>query len=148
MRPPLSAGIRNSNNRRRSVGSFDVSNVYPSTSNSKGAYSDPKIAAAIKESNYLVNSGKVKPSPPGGAAPVSTAAGQQGQGQPAGGQQGQGALKALQGFPLFERLVLAAGLGPALGNPATRATIFAPTDAVRRGARGRGGGRAAGGRAC
>lgn len=47
----------------RSVGSFDTQGVHPSTSNAKGSYGDSAIAAAIKASNDLVNSGQLKAYP-------------------------------------------------------------------------------------
>ncbi|KAI8472172.1 MAG: hypothetical protein J3K34DRAFT_215181 [Monoraphidium minutum] len=114
-----------------SVGSFDVANVFPSTTNEKGSYSDPKIAASIKASNEAVNSGKpytrphttfTRPPPPAPPAGKGDAAAQ-------GGKAFGGALKELaHKYGIFARMAVAAGLTAPLNATATRATILAPTD--------------------
>lgn len=52
------------------MGSFDVTNVHPVTTNANGTYSDPAIAAAIRKSNLLINSGALAPRPVYGALKV------------------------------------------------------------------------------
>lgn len=143
-----------------SVGSFDVNDVHPATSNDKGSYSDPVIAAAIKKSNEAVNAGKVKiggggpsaarkapavapkapaapPAAKPGAAAAAAAAGAAKGGAEAGPAKEEqqvvaGSLKALLSANLtsFAKLANASGLTPALNATVTVATIFAPSDAA------------------